>query len=37
LAGIRKAIVSSDGPALEEIFKTAKAKREHIEGHHGKS
>ena len=37
LSAIRKAIVSSDGPALEEIFKTAKAKREGIEAHHGKA
>jgi prephenate dehydrogenase len=35
LSTIRKAIISSDGPTLEEIFKTAKTKRAGIEGHHG--
>ncbi len=37
LSSIRKAIVSSDGPALEEIFKTARTKREGIEGRYGSS
>ena len=37
LASMRKAIVSSDGAALEEIFKAAKTKRESIESHHGHS
>jgi len=37
LAAIRKGIVSSDGHALEEIFKAAKTKREGIDGSHGKS
>ena len=37
LSAIRKAIVSSDGGVLEEIFKTAKAKRESIENLHGKA
>ncbi|MBI3601413.1 MAG: prephenate dehydrogenase [Candidatus Omnitrophica bacterium] len=32
LSSIRKAIVSSDAQALEEIFKAAKAKRESIDG-----
>jgi prephenate dehydrogenase len=35
LSAIRKAIVSFDGPTLEEIFKAAKNKRAGIEGHHG--
>ena len=34
LSSIRKAIVSSDAQALDEIFKAAQAKRESIEGHH---
>lgn len=37
LALIRKGIVSADGEALEEIFKSAKAKREVLEGHHGRN
>jgi prephenate dehydrogenase len=37
LASIRKAIVSFDGPSLEEIFKAAKTKRAGIESHHGNS
>ena len=31
LSSIRKAVITSDGPALEEIFKTAKAKRERMD------
>ena len=37
LSTIRKAIVSSDGHALEEVFKAAKTKREGIENHNGKA
>ena len=37
LSAIRKAIVTSDGGVLEEIFKTAKAKRESIDNVHGKT
>ncbi len=35
LSTIRKAIVSRDGQSLEEILKSAKIKRESIEGQHG--
>lgn len=35
LAAIRKAIVTSDANTLEEIFKTAKSKREGVDSHHG--
>jgi prephenate dehydrogenase len=37
LAAIRKGIVTADGAALEDIFKTAKIKRESIERPNGKS
>ncbi len=37
LAAIRKAIIASDKQGLEDIFKSAKTKRESIEGRHGKS
>ncbi|MBF0490267.1 MAG: prephenate dehydrogenase/arogenate dehydrogenase family protein [Candidatus Omnitrophica bacterium] len=37
IATIRKAIVSCDGPALEEVFKIAKTKREQIDGSHAKT
>ncbi|MEI7998105.1 MAG: prephenate dehydrogenase [Candidatus Omnitrophota bacterium] len=35
LSLIRKAVISNDAQSLEEVFKSAKAKRESIEGVHG--